>query len=264
MSRSQFKYSSQKKEDPKLISEILRIKEKHSYYGVPKVTKLLHRKGFKVNHKKVYRLIKNLKLQAHRKRKRNLLKVSFPRTSTTVAVYPNHVWAMDFVQAKLKDGTKFRCFTLIDTYSRRSPLVSVARTMGEYYVVKALEELGQREAFPETIVCDNGSELKNHATLAWSQRSGTKFHFIDPGQPVQNAFIESFNARFRIECLNKNEFATVQEAKLVIEKWVQHYNNDRPHGSLDYLTPNEFLRNERAMVDPKFNPQQNLLALKSG
>lgn len=156
----------------------------------------------------------------------------------------NEQWAMDFVHDSLSNGRRFRILTVLDTYSRECLRVEVDRSITGFRVAEVLSEIGALKGLPERIVIDHGPEFISNALDEWAYRRGIKLHFIRPGKPVDNAFIESFNGRLRDECLNLNWFASMGQAKRVIQEWRIDYNHARPHSSLGNLTPAEFVRLE--------------------
>lgn len=259
MSRSQFKYQSRKTEDPEVIKEILMIKEKHSYYGLPRVLALLRGKGFRVNGKKVYRILKVMNLLVQRKRRKKKLFITKPKSAPD-ATRGGDTWAMDFVFDRLKNNESFRCLTIIDHYTRETPGIFVSRSMAGFSPVEYLDRLKETVHLPKHIVVDNGPEFANTAFVEWCSRHGIEIHFIDPGKPVQNAYVESFNGKFRNEFLDQNKFSTIREVQRKLEQWIKYYNEERPHSSLDFLTPKEFAKQESAVLDKK----NNLLVLKTG
>ena len=135
---------------------------------------------------------------------------------------------------------QFRALTVVDDFSRECPAITVDTSISGQRVTRVLEELAEVTGLPEVIVMDNGPEFTRKAMLCWAQQRGVKLHFIDPGKPTQNAYIESFNGKFRDECLNQNWFSDLQEARRMIEEWRRDYNLARPHNSLGYLTPETF------------------------
>ncbi len=167
---------------------------------------------------------------------------------------------MDFVFDRLADGTSFRCFTIIDNLSREIPGILVSKSMAGFTPVTFLDSLKDKAPLPKHIICDNGPEFANVSFVSWCRRHNIGLHFIDPGKPVQNAFIESFNGKFRDEFLKQHQFKSIGEVRHKTQKWISHYNNERPHSSLDYLTPKEFADHERQVLDEK----NNLLVLKTG
>ena len=147
---------------------------------------------------------------------------------------------MDFVADTLLDGRRFRALTVLDNYSRHSPIIEPDFTLTGTKVVAALERVAKQWGYPKMITVDNGSEFASKALVAWAYAHGVKLDFIRPGKPVDNAVIESFNGRFRDECLKANVFVSLHDARQRIEAWRIDYNEHRPHGSLGNLTPREF------------------------
>jgi len=154
---------------------------------------------------------------------------------------PNECWSMDFVHDRTMTGP-LRALSVLDLCTRQAPVLAAARSMPAERVIRTLEQAGQQDGLPERIIIDNGPELTSRAMQQWAQAHDTELHFIEPGKPTQNAFIESFNAPLRDERLNEHVFSNVQEAQAVLEQWRQYYNEERPHGSLGGQTPNEFAR----------------------
>ena len=151
----------------------------------------------------------------------------------------NQRWSLDFVSDTLSDGRRFRILCIVDDFSRECLATVVDTSLGGVRVVRELEQLGFERSIPRVIVSDNGTELTSCAVLRWAT-GRLDWHYIEPGKPVQNAFIESFNSRLRDECLNEHVFLTLAEARETIEAWRHDYNHLRPHGSLGALTPTEF------------------------
>ena len=198
---------------------------------------MLAREGQRLNHKKLYRIYREERLMVRRRRGRK-------RALGTRApmVLPNSInqrWSLDFVSDTLSDGRRFRILCIVDDYSRECLAAVVDTSLGGVRVVRELERLVEERAKPDTIVSDNGTELTSGAVLRWATRR-IGWHYIEPGKPVQNAFIESFNSKLRDECLNEYVFTTLAEARAIIEGWRQDYNHQRPHSSLGALTPVEF------------------------
>ena len=259
LSRSQFRYTRSQRENGKLVKRIIQIKDELRYYGVPRVHAMLRREGFNVNRKRVYRLLKALDLLVGKRVRRTRL-VSVPNCSLPQAVQVGDVWSMDFVFDRFSDGTKFRCFTMVDILSREVPGIFISRSMANFSPVNFLEELKLKTNLPKHFILDNGTEFKNQVFLSWCEANEISVHFIDPGKPVQNAYIESFNGKFRSEFLSQKSFGGISQIRADVKKWVQHYNEERPHSSLDYMTPKEFANNERNVLTPKIN----LPVLKTG
>jgi putative transposase len=151
-------------------------------------------------------------------------------------------WSMDFMRDTLQDGRPFRTLNIVDDYSRECLAIEVDTSLSGYRVTRTLERLALSRGLPETIVVGNGSEFAGTVLDAWAVRHSVHLDFIDPGKPVQNAYIESFNGKFRDECLNENWFLDLTDARRIIEEWRHIYNTLRPHGSLDHRTPEAFAR----------------------
>ena len=153
---------------------------------------------------------------------------------------------MDFVHDALADGRPFRVLTVVDQWSRQSPILEVASSMSGRTVGEALDRVLGEATGPRSITVDHGTEFQSRALEDWAYRRGVQLDFIRPGKPVENAFIESFNGRLRDECLNVHQFLSIEDARSRIEAWRHDYNQRRPHSSLGHLTPNEFVRQRQA------------------
>ena len=213
----------------------------HVRYGYRRLHVLLRREGWSVNHKLVYRLYHEENLQVRTKKRKK--QVSRPRVKRAKPTVPNQHWSMDFVHDQLADGRRFRCLTLVDHFSRVSPAIEVGRSLTGRHVVGVLERLAASCGCPEVIFVDNGTEFTAKAVDQWSYENGVKLDFSRPGKPTDNAYIESFNGRLREECLNQHWFISLADAKQTIEAWRRAYNRRRPHSSLGYLSPAEYLSN---------------------
>lgn len=210
-------------------------------YGYRRLHVLLKREGWKVNHKRVYRLYReeglSLRLKSRKKR------VSTLRPTLVQAQAPNEHWSMDFMSDQLADGRRFRVLTLVDNVSRVSPTILADRSLGGHKVVEMLEQVGEKQGtLPKVISVDNGPEFTSKALDEWAHRRGVKLQFSRPATPTDNPYIESFNGRLREECLNQHWFESLEEARQILEKWRMEYNTERPHSSLDNRTPFEHLR----------------------
>jgi len=151
---------------------------------------------------------------------------------------------MDFVADSLVTGRRFRALTIVDDYSRECPVIEVDTSLGGARVVQVLERLAELRGLPEVITLDNGPEFTGKVLDEWAYHKGVKLNYIRLGKPIENAYIESFNGRFRDECLNENWFLSLKHARELIEGWRKDYNEARPHGSLNGLTPQEYLENQ--------------------
>lgn len=239
LARSVFRHNSVIK-DIELREQIRTIAMKHRRWGYRQIARKI-RKNCVVNVKRIYRhyIEMGLKYRMKPRRKRQ----NYPQNSILVPVKPGIRWSMDFMSDSLAvTGRKFRIFNIIDDCSRESIVQYVSFSITGERVVKILEELKLTRGLPEQIVIDNGTEFTSKAVRKWSIENNVHLHYIEKGKPTQNAFIESFNGKFRNECLNEHWFSDINEARKVIENYRIEYNEERPHSSLDGMSPNEFLR----------------------
>ena len=214
-------------------------------WGQPRLHVMLRREGFMVNHKRTERLYRELGLSLRlRKRKKRM---SHLRVVMPAPTRPNERWSMDFVSDQLTTGRRIKCFTLVDDCSRESPVIEAGHSITGCYVVEILDQIKEERPLPHVIVCDNGSEFTSKVLDEWAHRNNVKLDFIDPGRPVQNAYIESFNGKFRDECLNQNIFFDLNDAKRKIEDCRRDYNTERPHSSLGNETPEMFAKQYQPM-----------------
>lgn len=204
-------------------------------YGYRRLHVLLARRGIVVGQRKVRRLYKeeNLALRTRTRRKKaSRVRVPQPRPTTR-----NERWCMDFTHDQLADGRRFRTLNVLDIFSRECLAVFALPTFSAQDVADVLDDIIERRDKPLSVTCDNGSEFTARVFDAWAYRLGVSIDFIDPGRPVQNGFIESFNARLRDECLSMNWFESLDHAQSVLDEWVRDYNEVRPHSALDNLSP---------------------------
>ena len=245
--RSSFQYRSRRADDAELRRCMREIAEKRKRFGSPRIGLMLRRAGWRVNHKKVERLYAEEGLALRRRKRRK--KFMGPRVPLPAPDQPNRHLAMDFVQDRLINGRKIRTLTIVDTFSRECPAIEVDTSLGGRRVVRVLERLAERHGAPEAITIDNGTEFDSKVMDEWAFKRKVKLDFIRPGKPNENAYIESFNGKFRDECLNQNLFKTVDDARVIIETWRVDYNEERPHSSLEDLTPKEFLERHFAKLE---------------
>jgi putative transposase len=199
---------------------------------------MLKRQGIKLNRKKLYRLYKEERLTVRKRggRKRAL----GTRAPMAIPQGRNLRWSLDFVTDTLVSGRRFRILTLVDDFSRECLSLVVDTSLTGLRVVRELDCIVELRGRPRMIVSDNGTELTSNAILSWQQEHDIEWHYIAPGKPMQNGFVESFNGRLRDECLNEHLFTNLKEAQQIIEEWRIDYNTNRPHTSLNGLTPTEF------------------------
>jgi putative transposase len=237
---SSYGYTSRRAERDAPVRARLRVLAgERPRWGVPRLHWLLAREGLVRNHKRTERLYREEQLALRRRRRR--ARGAPPRVPPDVPAGPGERWSMDFVHDTLADGRVFRCLTVVDDFTREFPLIAVDTSLPGTRVAEALDHLARRRRLPARIVCDNGPEFTSRAFLAWAQRRGVRLQFIRPGKPVENAFVESFNGRFRDECLNEQWFLSLADARELIERWRRDYNAARPHSGLAGRTPAEFL-----------------------
>jgi putative transposase len=224
----------------KLEQRLKALAEKHRRYGHPRLHVLIRREGLLVNHKRTERIYRRegLTLKIRRRKKfAAVVRVALPAASR-----PNERWAMDFIQDSLWSGRRFRTLSIVDTYTRECMTVEADTSLPGFRAVRILDHLAELKGLPSSIRVDNGPEFISKVLDEWAYRNGVKLDFIRPGKPVENAYVESFHGKFRDECLNENYFSDIHEARSKIEEWRIEYNTFRPHSSLDYKTPEEFLR----------------------
>lgn len=200
---------------------------------------LLKGEGWVKNRKRTYRLYTEEGLQVRTKKRKKLTR---PRQPVEVPTAPNQRWSMDIVSDQLSNGRRFRVLNVMDDYLREmvGQLVSVA--ISGRQVARFLDQLMEERGKTNKVTCDNGTEFTSKAMFFWSKEAGVTLSFIQPGKPTQNAFLESLNGKFRNECLNQHWFRTLDEARYEIELWREHYNQVRPHSSLNHMPPVEYAK----------------------
>lgn len=235
ISRKAMRHESVRTErDQPLIRRLKELGEQYPRYGYLMLHGLLKAEGLVKNLKRTYRLYTELGMQVRTKRRKKLVR---PRIPMEVPTRPNERWSLDFVHDQLSDGRRFRVLNVVDDYSRVCVGQLVDLSISGLRMARFLDELGEQRGFPETIVMDNGTEMTSKAMFFWSRHTGVKLYFIQPGKPTQNAFVESFNGKFRDGCLNQHWFLNLRDARHLINQWRDHYNQVRPHSSLGYLPP---------------------------
>ena len=237
--RNAYRYKSVKDEQAVLRKRIREIAEVRIRYGYRRIHVLLLREGWKINHKRVYRLYREEGLNLRQKKKKRL-KSACRIPSTEIPSTLNVCWAMDFVSDQLYNGKRFRTLTLIDLCSRECLALHADKSITGEAVAEVLDNLKQTRGLPKRIKVDNGPEFISKALDAWAYFNQVQLDYSRPGRPTDNAYIESFNGSFRDECLNANWFMSLEDAREKIERWKNDYNHLRPHSSLTYLTPADF------------------------
>ncbi|MEI7298184.1 IS3 family transposase [Paraburkholderia tropica] len=239
ISRSLFQYESRRKvADEELTGRMMVIAAQKRRYGYRRIHVLLRREGRLANHKRVWRLYSKAGLSVRKRRRKRIAAVE--RKPLPVPTGPNQSWSMDFVSDGLAYGRRFRCLNVVDDYTRECLAIEVDTSLPGLRVKQVLDRLREMRGLPASITVDNGPEFAGKVLDAWAYEVGVTLSFIRPGKPVENAYIESFNGRFRDECLNEHWFVSMRHARRLIEEWRVEYNTERPHSSLGYLAPVQF------------------------
>lgn len=219
-------------------------------YGYRRLHILIAREGWSVNHKRVYRLYKEEGL-AMRKRPPRRRKSCLKRELRPAAARKNECWSMDFMSDELFDGRRIRLLTIVDIHTRESLAIYVGQRIRGSEVVQVLERVTEERGRPQTIQVDNGPEFISKDVDLWAYWNHVKLDFSRPGKPTDNAYIESFNGRFRQECLNEHWFMDLEDARDKVESWRRDYNGERPHSSLGNATPEEFAAKNEPQKEAK-------------
>ena len=220
-----------------------------SRFGYRRLHVLIARDGTTVNHKRVYRLYRQAGLQVRRRRRKRLTRgerVPLPTPSRR-----GERWSMDFTLDTLADGRAFRTLNIVDDYTRECVAIEVDRSLPGLRVTRVLERLRATYGLPQSIVLDNGPEFAGRTLEAWAYAAQVTLCFIRPGKPIENAYVESFNGKFRDECLNEHWFVSLADAQLQIEAWRVDYNTVRPHSALDNQTPHQFAESKVGARRPR-------------
>jgi putative transposase len=235
--RSVFRYAS-RRDDSALRQRLTALATEYPRYGYTLLHGMLAAEKLVVNPKRTYRIYREEQLQVRTKRRKRLAKR--PRVEMAVPDAPNQRWSMDFVSDQLATGRRFRILNVVDDHTRECVIQVVDFSISGERVSRVLAEMTNTRGLPAQIVSDNGPEFTSKAMFLWAQQRGVKLHFIQPGKPTQNAFVESYNGKFRDACLNEHWFVTIADARRHIDVWRVHYNTVRPHSSLGNRTPEQF------------------------
>lgn len=239
-SRAAWYRKSRAKDQAALRLRIREIARARPRFGFLRIWVMLRREGWVVNRKRVRRLYRLEGLQV-RMRVRRRKHMALHRGPAPIPSGPTERWSMDFVHDALADGRPFRVLTVVDQWSRQSPVLEVAASMSGGTVGQALDRVLTETRKPQSITVDHGTEFMSRALEDWAFYRGVQLDFTRPGKPTENAFIESFNGRLRDECLNVHQFLSIEDAQTKIEAWRLDYNRRRPHSSLGHLTPDEYV-----------------------
>jgi putative transposase len=253
LSRTTYQYTRKPKDDGDVQEALTTLTTKHPSIGYWQCCYRLWNKGFVWNHKRIYRVYTEMKLNIRRRAKRRLPeRVKQPLTVPTV---PNQVWSIDFMSDRLTDGRRFRLLNILDDYNRESLAIEVDTSLPSLRVIRVLDKLIGERGCPSNIRCDNGPEFISHKLEEWCSHQSRRItlQFIQPGRPMQNAYIERKNGSIRRELLNAYLFGSLREVRILSEEWRTDYNSERPHKSLGYLSPLDYAemqRNQTALSTP--------------
>ena len=244
-----YRRKSIRPEDTVLRERLKALSSERRRFGYRRLHILLKREGWALNWKKLYRIYKEEGLTVRKRggRKRAL----GTRTPMAIPQGPNQRWSLDFVSDSLSCGRRFRILNVIDDFSRECLASVVDTSLSGQRVARELDRIAEMRGYPCMVVSDNGTELTGNAILTWQENRQVEWHYIAPGKPMQNGFVESFNGRLRDECLNEHLFANLHHACHLISAWRDDYNHHRPHTSLDGLTPWEY--HQRSKEDQNRN-----------
>lgn len=240
VARSALSYASRKvAQDAPVVERMQALAAQYPRYGYRRIRIFLGRDGHAMSPGRAYRLWRRAGLQVPRKRPRRRIAAVRPRPQTPRG--PNQVWSYDFVFDRCANGQQLKCLTVTDEFTKEGLAIDVDGRIRSPRVIEVLARLISQRGAPAFLRSDNGPEFVSRALLSWIVAQGIGTALIEPGKPWQNGVTESFNGKFRDECLSLEWFRSRAEAKVIIESWRQHYNAVRPHSSLGYLTPNEFV-----------------------
>jgi transposase InsO family protein len=235
MSAAALRYVPRPDPDSSLRDRIIALAHRHRRYGAGMIYLKLRQAGLVVNHKRVDRLYAEARLQVKRRRRKKVPVAD--RQPLLRPQRPNEVWSADFIFDRTAEGRVVKCLAIVDDATTEAVAIVPARALGGLPVTRALDQLAVSRGLPHVLRTDNGPEFCGRVMLTWAHERGLTLRLIEPGKPNQNAYIESFNGRFRDECLNEHWFTSLAHARAVIEDWRREYNEERPKKSLGGLTP---------------------------
>ena len=251
--RMTVRYESRRRDDTAIRRRLRELAAVRRRWGYRRLHVLLCREGIQVNHKRVYRIYREEGLSVRRRKRKRA--VSAARTPVLRPERAGEVWGLDFVSDALAWGRKLRMLTVLDLYTREALAIEVDTSLSGVRVARVLDRIiTERSQAPQAIVMDNGPELTSKALDQWAYARGVRLHFIDPGKPVQNCFVERFNGTLRDECLNEHWFTSLHEARHTVETWRIDYNTVHPHSSLGKRTPEEFRASRARPTTERMGP----------
>ena len=237
-----------------LSARIVELAHVRRRFGYRRIHDLLTREGHEVNHKRVWRLYKLNELSVRKRRRAK--RVNLERTPLAASRHVNDTWSADFVMDALASGRRIKCLTVVDDFSRECVDIAIDYGMGGQYVTRVLDAVGQFRGYPRAIRTDQGPEFTSRAFMAWAHSRGVKHLINDAGKPTQNAYIESFNGKFRDECLNEQWFETLHQARQELTRWRRDYNEVRPHSAIGRIPPAQFAAAHRRLAgDAQHQPE---------
>jgi putative transposase len=237
VTRGSYRYEAVPDRNQDLRVVLIALAYEKKSYGYRRLWAVLTRRGWKVNLKRVHRLYREEKLMARRLKRKRITGITPLAPHLTG---PDQEWAIDFVADAIQTGRGIRILTIVDSFTRECPALLVETSLSGQQVTRLLDQVIGQRGRPLAVRCDNGPEFTSRHFIGWCEASGIALIHIQPGKPMQNGYVESFNGRLRAECLNANWFLNLRDAREKIENWRQEYNSERPHSSLAYRTPDEY------------------------
>jgi putative transposase len=255
ISRTTYQYKAKSKDDSELQTALTELTDKHAAIGYWQCCHRLWNKGYTWNHKRIYRVYTDMKLNIRRRAKKRLPERVKQPLSVPTAL--NQMWSIDFMSDRLVDGRKFRLLNVIDDFNRESLAIEVDTSLPSLRVIRVLDRLIAQRGKPANIRTDNGPEFISHKLQQWCEQNNITLQYIQPGKPMQNAYIERKNGSIRRELLNAYLFYSLTEVRTMSEEWRIDYNTERPHKSLKYLSPLKYAEQhyKSSLTDQQLYPQ---------
>lgn len=244
ISRRSYYHKPKRKDDGAIKQLIQGLAQRYPRYGYWKLYHLLRQQGVEINHKRVYRLYKELNLAMRRKTKKRL---TVPSMAIEKPKQNNLSWSIDFMTDSLQSGRRFRTFNVLDDFNREALGIEIDYSLPGLRIVRLLDEIAKQRGYPRQLRCDNGPELRSTVLAEWANQYNVKLCFIQPGKPTQNALIERFNGTYRREILDAYLFRNLNEVRHITRKWIDEYNHVRPHAGIGNIPPCQF-QNENILL----------------
>jgi putative transposase len=258
LARSSYYYKAKDRGDGPLREALKKAAAKRRRWGYRRLTVVLRRAGWTDNHKRIYRVYREAGLQVPKRRKRKTAKWRGEKPVAPQRM--NQRWSMDFVHDATAGGRKIRLFNVVDDFTRECLRIEVDTSLSGQRVARVLNQLLELRGKPQALLSDNGPEFTGKALDQWAYDNGVQLQFIEPGKPMQNPYVESFNGKLRDECLNEHWFLNLDEARSIAENWRIDYNRIRPHSALNYMTPAEFAKQVENGAIPPWGDQEGTTA----